>query len=677
MLKRVIENATIDSKEDDSEVTVEHLFSSLLEEGEGVAIRILLSMNISLDDLYNEFSYRIGNHKSGKLIIDELGVDLVEKALHNELDPVIGRDNEIRRVIQILSRRSKNNPLLIGAAGVGKTAIAEGLSYLIANNMVPFNLQNKRIVNLDMASLVAGTKYRGEFEERIRKILKEVEEDSNVILFIDEIHTIVGAGGAEGAIDASNIFKPALARGKIRVIGATTREEYKKFIEPDKALSRRFQNIDIKVPDKKTTKDILLGLKPIYENYHNVIIDDKIIDLIIELSDKYIHGRYEPDKSIDILDEVCAYVGLKENKNIKEYNKMKYELNNIVSKRKEYLMKDNFKKALIYRKDEQNLLGKINELELNISKHKKKSIVTKNDVAYIYNMKANVPIYELLDNNIKIIKDISSSLKDNIIGQDEAIKSCINVIKRIKLGFMDNKPYSMLFLGSSGVGKTKLATLLSKYFDNLIRLDMSEYSEPSSVTKIIGSSPGYVGYMDNHNILDEVKNKPNSLILLDEIDKAHHDVLNLFYQILEDGKIKNSNGEYIYFNNALIIMTSNEGYLDASIGFNKNKKNIKDSFSIPFINRIDSVIYFKSLDEESIKKIVHSRINILKKKYKDRGIYIKINNTIIDDIVEKSNYKDYGARKIDKIIKDDIENIIIDNIIDGNTNIDIKSMVGI
>ncbi len=674
LLKRIIENSIEDSKENnDGIVTIEHLFSALLEEGEGVAIRILLSMNISLDDLYNEFSYKIGNHKNGKLIIDELGVDLVSKGLNNELDPVIGRDSEIKRVIQILSRRNKNNPLLIGDAGVGKTAVVEGLSYLIANNMVPFSLQNKRIVNLDMASLVAGTKYRGEFEERIRKILKEVE-DSDVILFIDEIHTIVGAGGAEGAIDASNIFKPALARGKIRVIGATTYEEYKKFIEPDKALSRRFQNINIKVPDRKTTMDILLGLKSIYEGYHNVSISDEIIDLIINLSDKYIHGRYEPDKSIDILDEVCAYVSLKENKNTKEYNRMKCDLNNIISKRKEYIMKDNFKKALIYRKDEQKLLSKINKLELDMSKCHKKLVVTKEDIAYIFNMKTNIPIYELLDDNIKIIRKIDNELRNNILGEDEAIKSCVDVIKRIKLGFKDDRVYSMLFIGPSGVGKTKLATLLSKSFSNFIKLDMSEYSEPSSITKILGTSPGYVGYDDKHNILEEVKDKPNSLILLDEIDKAHPDVLNIFFQILEDGRIKNSIGEYIYFNNTVIIMTSNAGYLDTNIGFNKNSNmNISDSFSIPFINRIDNIIYFKSLDEESIRKIICNRMNELKKKYKDKNINIRYDNKVIDDIVLRSKYQTFGARKIDKIIRGYIENIIIDNVIDGKSEIYINS----
>lgn len=684
LLKRVIENAIIDSKENnDGNVTIEHLFSSLLEEGEGVALRIMMGMNIDLEELYNDFSYKIvgpKNKKNQKLIVDELGVDLVSKALKNELDPVIGRDDEIKRVIEILSRRSKNNPLLIGDAGVGKTAIVEGLAYLIANGLVPLNLQNKRIVNLEMASLVAGTKYRGEFEERIRKILSEVEENPDVILFIDEIHTIVGAGGAEGAIDASNIFKPALARGKIRVIGATTMDEYKKFIATDKALSRRFQNINIKVPDKETTKNIMMGLKPIYESFHAVSISEEIIDLIINLCDKYIHDRNEPDKSIDILDEVCAYVSLKESKDLKEYNKVNLELKQITNKKNEYIMNDNFKEALVYRKDEQRLMSKMNNLELNMSKHKRKEEVTKKDVAYVLNMKTNIPTYELLEDNLKIINNIENSFKDTIIGQDHAIKSCIDVIKRIKLGFKDeNTCYSMMFSGPSGVGKTKLATLFAKSLtnDNLIRLDMSEYSEPSSVTKIVGSAPGYVGYADNHNILEEVRNKPFSVILLDEVEKAHTDVLNLFFQILEDGKIKNSQGEYIYFNNTVIIMTSNIGYNENNIGFskvdNKNTK-LKENFSIPFMNRLDSVIYFNQLDEDSIRKIITNKLTLLKKKYKNRDINIKINNTVINDIIDKSEYKYYGARKIDKIIKDDIENVIIDNILNKEYDISIKTI---
>ena len=683
LLKRVIENAIMDSRENnDGNVTVEHLFSALLEEGEGVALRIILGMNIDLDDLYNEFSYRIVPtkiKKNKKLIIDELGIDLTLKAKKGELDPVIGRDSEIKRVIEILSRRNKNNPLLIGDAGVGKTAIVEGLSYLIANSLVPISLQNKRIISLDMASLVAGTKYRGEFEERIKKILDEVADAPDVILFIDEIHTIVGAGGAEGAIDASNIFKPALARGSIKVIGATTMDEYKKFITTDKALSRRFQNIYVKVPDKETTKNILMGLKPIYESYHSVMINENIIDLIVELCDKYIHNRYEPDKSIDILDEVCAYVSLKETSYLKEYNKINRELKNVTLKKHEYIMKDNYKDALIYRQDEQKLMSRLNTLELNIAKYKNKREVTKKDVAYVMNMKTNIPMYELLEDNIKIIKNIEKEFRKNIIGEDTAVNACIDVIKRIKLGFKDeNMCYSMLFAGPSGVGKTKLATLFSKALnDNIIRLDMSEYSDPSSITKIIGSSPGFVGYNDNHNVLDEVRDKPFSVILLDEVEKGCIDVLNLFFQILEEGKIKNSQGEYVYFNNTVIIMTSNIGYNEKTIGFNNidNKASkIKENFSIPFINRIDMIIYFSLLKEEDIRKIINNDLNELKNKYKKKGINIKINNTLIEDIISKSEYESYGARKIHKIIKDDVENVIIDGILNDQKDINIKTI---
>src|SRR5574344_403246 len=682
LLKRVIENAIIDSKENNnSVVTINHLISSLLEEGEGVAIRIMLGMNINLDKLYSEFAYKLVSSKKGnkKLLVDDFGVDLTSKASHNELDPVIGRDSEVKRVIEILSRRTKNNPLLIGEAGVGKTAIVESLASLIANHNVPINLKNKRIVSLDMASLVAGTKYRGEFEERIRKLLKEVEENDDIILFIDEIHTIVGAGGAEGAIDASNIFKPSLARGKIRVIGATTMDEYKKNIYPDKALSRRFQNIVIKTPDIKTTKDILKGLKTIYESYHSVIISNEIIDLIINLSEKYIHDRNEPDKAIDILDEVCAYVSLKESKEVKEYNNLNSKLKNIVDNKNKYINQSDFKKALEYRSDEQELMDKMNQLELNLCKNKKSKEVTKKDVAYILNMKTNIPIYELLEDNVKIINHIESNIRKSIIGEDEAVNKSIEIIKRIKLGFKDdNKCYSMMFCGPSGVGKTELAKLFGKSLvdDNVIRLDMSEYSDSISVSKIIGSPPGYVGYEDK-NILEDVRNKPFSVILLDEIEKAHPSIINLFFQILDDGKIKNSHNEYIYFNNTIIIMTSNIGYDDNNIGFNKNintMSKLKDNFSIPFINRIDSVIFFNELTKEDITKIINSKLNILKKKYKDKKISVKINDSIIDTIIDKSDYKEYGARKIDKIIKDEVEDIIINNIINNKSSIYIKTL---
>ena len=380
LLKRILETAEIDAKENNGGIiTTNHLMSALLEEGEGVAIRILIGMNIDIDELYNEFTYKIINtHSNKKLLLEELGVNLNKKALNGDLDPVTGRDEEIKRVLEILSRRTKNNPLVIGPAGVGKTAIVEELANMIVSGNVPEFLKNKRIISLDMASSVAGTKYRGEFEERIRKIIDEIEANEDIILFIDEIHTLIGAGGAEGAIDASNIFKPALARGKLKCIGATTTEEYKKYIEKDSALERRFQKVMINEPNEKTVKDILMNLKDIYESFHKVIIDEEIIDLIIKLSNKYIYNRKEPDKSIDILDEVCAKVSLKESKNLKEYRKYNEKLKKVITMKKKYILDNDFEKASEFKNKEFELMNKINELELSLYKqNRKKEILGK------------------------------------------------------------------------------------------------------------------------------------------------------------------------------------------------------------------------------------------------------------------------------------------------------------
>ena len=444
LLKRIIENSIIDSKENNNGVvTIEHIFSSLLEEGEGIAIRIMLGMNIDLEELYNEFAYKLVNRnkckKNKKLLLEELGVDLTKKALNNELDPVIGREKEIKRVLEILSRRTKNNPLLIGEAGVGKTAIVEELSKMIASGDVPMNLKNKRIISLDMATTVAGTKYRGEFEERIRKILKEIEENDDIILFIDEIHTLVGAGGAEGAIDASNIFKPALARGKLRCIGATTIDEYKKFIETDGALERRFQKVNVETPNKETVKEILLKLKSLYEQFHLVSISDEILDLIIDLSEKYIYDRNQPDKAIDLLDEVCAKVSLTESKEFKKYNTLNKELQNILKEKNNAIIDSNFDEAAIYKEKENILMDKINKLELKLYKKNKYNDVTKEDVANVVNIKTKIPVYELLNDNITVIDKLEKNLKNTIIGQEDAIKNLMKVAKRIKLGFTDDR----------------------------------------------------------------------------------------------------------------------------------------------------------------------------------------------------------------------------------------------
>ena len=671
LLKRIMENAMLDCKEKNSEVTIESLFSNILEEGEGVAIRILISLNIDLDELYNDFSYKIFKPKKKKLLLDELGEDLTSKA--NTLDPVIGRDKEIKRVIEILSRRTKNNPLLIGEAGVGKTAIVEELSRMIAHGDVPNNLKTKKIISLDMATLVAGTKYRGEFEERVRKVIKEVEENSDIILFIDEIHTLVGAGGAEGAIDASNIFKPALARNKLRCIGATTTLEYKKFIESDKALERRFQKVNIEIPTKDTVKQILLKLKPIYENYHHVLIKEELLDKIIELSDKYIFDRHQPDKSIDILDEVCAKSSLKESKELLEYNKLNKKLQLLIQNKNEAISNNDFKKASSFKEKEFILIDKINNLELKLC-NKNKNEVTIEEIANVINSKTKIPVYEILSEND--ISKINLEL-NTIIGQEKAIKEVSNIAKKIKLGYKDDKCYSLLFAGPSGIGKTELAKIFGRSLvgDNVIRLDMSEFSEAHSVSKFVGAPPGYIGYNDNKTILEEIRNKPFSVLILDEIERANQTIINLLFQILDNGKIKDSKGVDVYFNNVIIIMTSNIGFDEINVGFNKNSDDLtklKEYFSIPFINRIDNIISFNRLKEENIKQIIDIKINKVVKKYKN--IKIKIDESVFDEIIKLSNYNEFGARKIDKIIKDKLENIIIDKIIDNKKSVHIKTL---
>lgn len=684
LLKKVINSAILDSKDNnDGVVTTEHLFSSLLEEGEGVAIRIFLSMGIDINAMYVEFATslvkKVKPKKNRKLLIEELGINLNEKAKNNLTDPVIDRDKEIERVLEILCRRTKNNPILIGNAGVGKTAIVEELAKRIVKNEVPDYLKNKKIISLDMATTVAGTKYRGEFEERMKKILNEIETNDDIILFIDEIHTLVGAGGAEGAIDASNILKPALARGHLRCIGATTVEEYKKFIEKDKALERRFQKVNIEEPSYEKTLEILTKLKPIYEKFHKVILQPELLDDIVKLSAKYIYDRSEPDKSIDIMDEVCSRVSIKETKIDKEITSLELEIDKLDKLKNSYIIENNIDKAYTYRKKEIVLQEKLNNLMLNINRNNK--IVTIKDVANVIHTKTQIPVYEILKDDAKVVKNIEKQLRDSIVGQDEAIKNLIDITKRIKFGYKsDNKCISFLFVGPSGTGKTALSKIYANLLvggKNLIRLDMSEYADVTSVNKIVGSAPGYVGYDDNKNILEEIKNKPYSVILLDEIEKAHPQVINLFYQILDDGLIKDSKGNTIKFNNNIIIMTSNIGYEKNNVGFNNKAEStvlneLKNELSLPFVNRIDNIILFNHLTEENIRNIIKNKINVLKKKY--ANVTIKIGKNVVNEIVELSNYYDFGARKVDKIIKSKLENVIIDSILDNKSTVFITSL---
>lgn len=684
LLKKIINSAILDSKDNnDGVVTTEHLFSSLLEEGEGVAIRIFLSMGIDINAMYVEFATslvkKVKPKKNRKLLIEELGINLNEKAKNNLTDPVIDRDKEIERVLEILCRRTKNNPILIGNAGVGKTAIVEELAKRIVTNEVPDYLKNKKIISLDMATTVAGTKYRGEFEERMKKILNEIETNDDIILFIDEIHTLVGAGGAEGAIDASNILKPALARGHLRCIGATTVEEYKKFIEKDKALERRFQKVNIEEPSYEKTLEILTKLKPIYEKFHKVILQPELLEDIVKLSAKYIYDRSEPDKSIDIMDEVCSRVSIKETKIDKEITSLELEIDKLDKLKNSYIIENNIDKAYTYRKKEIVLQEKLNNLMLNINRNNK--IVTIKDVANVIHTKTQIPVYEILKDDAKVVKNIEKQLRDSIVGQDEAIKNLIDITKRIKFGYKsDNKCISFLFVGPSGTGKTALSKIYANLLvggKNLIRLDMSEYADVTSVNKIVGSAPGYVGYDDNKNILDEIRNKPYSVILLDEIEKAHPQVINLFYQILDDGLIKDSKGNTIKFNNNIIIMTSNIGYEKNNVGFNNKAEStvlneLKNELSLPFVNRIDNIILFNHLTEENIRNIIKNKINVLKKKY--ANVTIKIGKNAINEIVELSNYYDFGARKVDKIIKSKLENVIIDSILDNKSTVFITSL---
>ena len=679
LLKRVIETAILNSKEKgEVEVSVNELLLAILEEGEGVAIRLLIGLNIDVDEIYNSISKdsKVSNkalHK--KLLVEDFAVNLNKKIVGNEVDPVIGRDDEIKSLIEILCRRGKNNPLLIGEAGVGKTAIVEELARRIVEGNVPKPLKGKTILSLPMASLVAGTKYRGEFEERVSKILKELEENDDIIVFIDEVHTIVGAGGAEGAIDASNIIKPTLARGKIQLIGATTTYEYHNFIEKDKALNRRFQIIMIEEPSTNKTKEILKKLKPLYEAYHFVSISDDIIDLIVELSDTYIYEYYQPDKSIDILDEVCTKASLLESKNDTELLKINIELQEVISNKKKAIMKQDFDLASTYKEKEKELLTKKNDLELNLMTKRKPKKITKEMVADVIYLKTKIPVYEINKSSRKIINNLDKSLKKIVLGQDEIITDLCNRVKKVRLGFQD-KPHieSFLFCGRTGVGKT----LLVKEFANLlygesnfIRLDMSEYKEAHTVSKIIGSPPGYVGF-DNHlTVLDTIRMHPHSVILLDEIEKASGEVMKLFLQVLDEGVLTDSRGRKVRFDNVFLFMTTNLGFSKDSIGFTESKNNIdiEEFLGVEFVNRIGKIYYFNDISRDVIHKIVEKRLNVLIEGFKRKDLKIKISKEFVDKVIKESNYEKFGARRVDKVIDEVVTPIIVDAWYNGKKEI--------
>lgn len=609
LLKKVIKNAEMHVK--NSYITPLMLLESLLEEGEGIAIRILISMGLDIDKLYDEI--KLKDKKSNqKLEIYNIGKEMSKDLSDNF---VVGREKEIDLITETLLRKNKNNPLLIGDAGVGKSAIVEELARRIKKGDVPNALKNKKIISIEMSSLVAGTKYRGEFEEKLNKIIKEVENNPEIILFIDEIHTLSNAGGAEGAINASDILKPYLARGKIKVIGATTTNEYNKFIAKDKALSRRFDLIKINEPSIDETINILSKIKPSFEHHYNIKISEENIRQIVDLTNKYILDRFNPDKSIDLLDSVCA---MKEVKSPKEKNIiiLKNKLSNIIEAKEKMVKNNNFEEALNYRKQEIELNEKI-EKEKNSSNR-----ITNNDIKEVMLRKSNIPN---MKNNWK---DLKAYLNNEIVGQEEAINEIIASLKSKE----SDLPVSILLTGSTGVGKTKTVKEIATYLKMpLVRLDLSEYNEPVSINRLIGSSAGYVGY-DDENIFDRIRMYPNSIVLLDELEKANSNVINLFLQVLDEGFITNAKGEKIDFKNTYIFMTSN-AEINNKIGFMKGKSNYQNSFSKEFLGRITCIVNYKNVTEDMVKKYLSKK---------------GIKNSLI---LKEFDYENQGFRGLDKYIK--------------------------
>ena len=645
MLKKIIENAILDCKDENRDVLVVDLFYSLLEEGEGVANRVLLSMDVDVDTLYEEIQNKLISHRSSskKLSIEEFAVDLTEEAARGLFDPVLGRDLEISQIIEILLRRKKSNPLLVGEAGVGKTALVEELARRISLGLVPEFLKNFRILSVPISSLIAGTKYRGEFEERIGKMISELESVSNVILFFDEIHTIIGAGGAEGAIDASNILKPYLARGKLKVIGATTNQEYLKYLEGDKAFDRRFQKVYVHELNNDDVLNILNRLKEIYEDFHSVVIPDEILNNIVDLSNRYISHGKQPDKAIDLLDSSCSkLVSLKDDFDEKLCS-LKTELNHLIEKKNEAIVSQNYSLASSYCKKEKEYDSNINQLEIN--RTNKKKILTIDILYDVIFDKTKIPIKEIMKLDSVNIKN---ELNQYVIGQEKVISSVVDAF----FSSYHNKMLMrcFLFVGKSGVGKTFLAQKIANMFypaDAFFKLDMNEYNDFHTASKIIGTLPGYVGYQDKNTLLDKIKLHPYCLLLLDNIEKAHPRIIKLFLQALEDGYLMNSSGERVSFKNSIIFMTLKIDNQEA-IGFlNKENSNLelKKYFGSEFFNKIDEIFYFNSLSSSVIENIIYQKMalkykDFSKSKYKKKMLEIK----------KQSDYLVMGARKIDKLL---------------------------
>ena len=638
-------------------------------------------------------SNKPGAEKSRTPVLDNFGRDLTKMAEDDKLDPIIGREKEIERVAQILSRRKKNNPILIGEPGVGKTAIAEGLALRIVQKKVSRILFNKRVVTLDLASLVAGTKYRGQFEERMKAVMNELEKSPNVILFIDELHTIVGAGGASGSLDASNMFKPALARGEIQCIGATTLDEYRQYIEKDGALARRFQMVMVDATSPEETIQILNNIKDKYEDHHNVIYTDAAIEGCVKLSDRYISDRFLPDKAIDILDEAGARVHIMNINVPEDILRLESEVENIKAEKNRVVKSQKYEEAAQLRDKEKKLLEQLDEAKVKWEEESKtkRFTVDEDHVAEVIAMMTGIPAKRIAQNEGNKLLNMGEELKGKVIGQEEAIKKLTKAIQRTRVGLKDpKKPIgSFIFLGPTGVGKTELAKTLATYLfdkeDALIRIDMSEYMEKFSVSRLVGAPPGYVGYEEGGQLTEKVRRKPYSVVLLDEIEKAHPDVFNILLQVLDDGILTDGLGRRVDFRNTIIIMTSNIGVRDlkdfgAGIGFaNRAKADnmdeimkstiqsaLKKAFSPEFLNRLDDVVVFNSLSKEDIHKIIDISLGKLFHRITDLGYKIELTEKAKDFLANKGYDQQYGARPLNRAIQKYLEDAIAEEILKGD-----------
>ena len=701
--KRIVENSIRESKRmNHNYVGTEHILLALMREIDSVAVRILIEANVDPQKLFAELlklisedspisSFQNEQKDSTTPTLNQYSRDLTSMAKDNKLDPVIGRENEVERIVEILSRRTKNNPVLIGEPGVGKTAVVEGLATSIVEGKVPEVLKGKRVVSLDMSSMIAGAKYRGDFEERLKKCLAEIKKNGNIILFIDELHTIIGAGSAEGAMDAANILKPLLSRGEVQIIGATTLNEYRKHIEKDAALERRFQSVIVSEPSAEDTVLILKGLRDKYEAHHKVKITDEAIEAAVKLSVRYINDRYLPDKAIDLIDEASSKVKLKNVTEPENVNKLAQKVEKLNKEKEEAVISQDFEKAAKVRDEESKVKEELLKARKEWEKKTKadKVFVTKEDVAEVIARSIKVPVTKLTETEGENLKNLDKILKKRVIGQDEAVEALARAIKRGRVGLKDPKrPIgSFMLLGPTGVGKTELTKALSEALFNdenaMIRLDMSEYMEPHSVSKLIGSPPGYVGYEDGGQLTEKVRRKPYSIVLFDEIEKAHPDVFNMLLQILEDGRLTDSNGRVVNFKNTVIIMTSNAGIKNITekkhIGFaskaDKEKDyddmkeevqgELKKIFRPEFLNRLDEIIIFRKLDEPSVEKITKLMLKEFAKRVKAQDIDVSFTDELVKHI-SKVGFDDvYGARPLRRAIQREIEDKFAEEMLDG------------